>query len=179
LDNKAAVLADIKVYTPTIRDALSELEQLKEAQTGQSEDGSDDPDDPLSSPSDKLSSEEAEILPGAIQMVKLSFMFIQRLEKIISMSNNDGNERQYGIWLSDLRQKVHEIGEAVDNFCVGLYPPQVRQDLHENFTKLKQVILTTLPILGTNTVSQQDNVKKLLEMIYEKISSGELLINPK
>jgi hypothetical protein len=179
LDNKSSVLEALKLIEQPLRDAVNELEEELKNVNNESEEEEEefDEDDPiLNIKSAKLSQEDLEVLPGTIQIVKLSFMFVQRVEKIISMSTNDQNERIYGFWLSDLYNKAKDICEAVDNLCVAIEPPQDRSDLQEKFDHLTQTIISAIYIIRQNQISNRESVQLLMDQMQQKFVNAKLIL---
>jgi len=197
LDEKVAVLEVVKNISLTVKDALSELEQIKQSdsnrensektteqstttnktKTSERSDDDDDFDDLIDFDDIcTLSPQEYEVIPGVKQLVKLSVLFITKIEAIISMSTPDDNESFYNTWMDDLRKHVVELATGVDELSSSTYSPQVRQDVEKNFEKVKQTILSTLPTVLKHSSSTKGNIKALLDLICHKITLAQLII---
>jgi len=184
LDNKKATLEALKLIEPPLKDAMVELEELlKNVNTEEeSEEGGENEEDEDNifdfKSSTKLTPEELELIPGAVQIVKLAFMFVQRVEKIIEMSSNNQNEKSYGLWLSDLYSKSKEISEAVDNFVLSIDPPLDRSELEEKFREITEIIISSIYIIKQNQIANRESVQVLLDSMLQKFSTAKL-IQPK
>jgi len=184
LDNKTATLASLRLIQQPLKDAVMELEEFSKSANNPAEDAIDEDEEEddgtfidLSS-STKLTPEELVLLPGALQIVKMAYVFVQRIEKIVQMTTNDQNERSYGIWLSDLYMKCREISETVDNFCVLIDPPLDRQDLEEKFRNIIDTLSATINIIKQNPISNRESIQVLLDSFLQKFNIIQLL-NPK
>jgi len=121
-----------------------------------------------------LSPKEQEVLPGVNQLVKLSLLFISKVEGIISLSSADPGQ-DYPSWLEELHIHVTTVSAAVDELSSSVYAPQDRQELEKNFGQLKASILATFPTVSRNSVVQKDSVGQLLHLIRDKITALQLV----
>lgn len=191
LDEKKAILDLIRNISLSVKDAISELDELKERSTSGSQkkdkmdtkDDDDDDDDAdifdFDDEDDVLSPDEVVVMPGVLQLLRLSLLFITKVEGFVSSSAPDADDTRgvrYTAWMDEMQAHVGELAGAVDELGSSTHTPQVRADVERHFGRLKEVILAALPSVQKNSVGQKDTVKTLLKLIFEKISKSELII---
>jgi len=200
LEEKLAILDGINHTLLVVKDALTELEQLKansevdkdkntttssssssSNQVNDDNDEEDDYDDLMDFDFDEgnntLSTEDLEVLPGVIQLVKMSCFFITKVEGIIRMSSPDNftTHALYTTWLDKLRNHVVDLSAAVDELSSSTYSPQVRSEVESNFETLRQSTLTAIPTLSENPITAKDNLNTLLQLVHTKMTSAQLI----
>jgi len=204
LDEKLAILDGIKNTSLAVKDALTEIEQLKtnsesaskgesgktssnQVQNSNNDDEEDDDDDDddyddlmdfdFDEGNNTLSAEDLEVLPGVIQLVKMSCFFITKVEGIIQLSSPDNfaTHGLYTTWLDKLRNHVADLSAAVDELSSSIYSPQVRLEVETNFETLRQSTLSAIPTLSENPITAKDNLNTLLQLVHQKMTSVQLI----
>ncbi|KAH3767976.1 Grap2 and cyclin-D-interacting [Pelomyxa schiedti] len=182
-NNTEAVSIEIEKWIPSIKDAIEELnaaladpdedfadlqQQLADLHVTVPEDAEEDDED--SEEEDEatggFSTEEAELVPHVVALVKMAVVLIRNLATVTRKSTSSAHN-----WMEQCIQSASEAAKQVDELCLATYPPQRKDPLSLHTKHLFDAEVSLLSLAMHPDVTVTETEQQLFSMYRVKLDT--------